>query len=99
MAQRKINNRKIERSGVRSHSQAGLPDGILFSYPNPQFWYVLKGPVITIFDIIDDHLVYVVVICFLYEILNILWTFDIFSPLWSIVSRKIWQPCSTGQTF
>jgi hypothetical protein len=71
-----------------------MPDG-LFSNPKSQFGSILEGlamenvgmHILCAFGILYGHWKYFIAIWY------ILWTFDIFSPFWYVVPRKIWQPC------
>jgi hypothetical protein len=75
-------------------SVAGLPDG-LFSNQKSQFGSILEVPAMEDAGTFYDNLVYFT------QILYIFWPFGIvyghyvyFSPVWYVVLRKIWQPCS-----
>jgi hypothetical protein len=80
------------------NTHTGLPDGILTTQKT-QFGEILDGfaiedvgkCILWPFGLFCGHLVYSVAIRY------ILWLFGTFSPFWSVVPRKIWQPFTRSQ--
>jgi hypothetical protein len=73
--------------------QWGVPDG-LFSYQVTKFLCILEFLRAENFGTLyDGHLVYFSVIWYTFVIIwHILLSFGIFSPLWYVAPKKIWQP-------
>jgi hypothetical protein len=77
--------------------RSGNRHSTIFSYPNPQFWYILEGLGKKIFDIFYNHLVYFWHIALFFSTLIYVVVIWYIFPIFGLctVSRIIWQPCFT----